>query len=149
MLYHKEDDVTITIFSCCHNISTHILTRRMTMEDAEEIPWKTFQLTSSQGGWQEINIIALRAVIISTHILTRRMTRPPVWLYLPLKYFNSHPHKEDDGAKSSTFTLFLIFQFTSSQGGWLEQFDPRIAKSYISTHILTRRMTHFVDYIIW
>ena len=55
---------------------------------------------------------------ISTHILTKRMTnryRLDVGLY---RYFNSHPHEEDD-----------------------KNIIPYAVNNDISTHILTKRMT--------
>ena len=55
-------------------ISTHILTRRMT----------------------EVEALCELLNIISTHILTRRMTTIQVSNPLQLFYFNSHPHEEDD-----------------------------------------------------
>ena len=77
---------------------------------------------------------------ISTHILTKRMTRWSNYLGA-VRYFNSHPHEEDDAppppAKASiiisthiltkrmTFlhrdgVLIILFQLTSSRRGWLQ-----------------------------
>ena len=71
---HKEDDHEQSKLKIFFIISTHILTRRMTEKDDD---------IESEAD-------------ISTHILTRRMT----WLrrmpLAALRYFNSHPHKEDD-----------------------------------------------------
>ena len=94
---HEEDDewrVTSGERIC---ISTHILTRRMTVN---------FPLSSSS------NIISTHILtrrmtfkllfvhdlppIISTHILTRRMTSFNSSTVNWLPYFNSHPHEEDD-----------------------------------------------------
>ena len=58
--------------------------------------FRTFQLTSSQGGWR------------------KRLLLPQT--YNP--YFNSHPHKEDDRTSSERITRPQEFQLTSSQGGW-------------------------------
>ena len=116
---HEEDDVKID--RCCFNssISTHILTRRMTLnggkasernnnfnshphEEDDVPPWKIctssgiFQLTSSRGGWL---LFALPG------------------------------------------NIALIFQLTSSRGGWLETTPINLDITNISTHILTRRMT--------
>ena len=55
---------------------------------------------------------------ISTHILTKRMTAVTTAALQNWRYFNSHPHEEDDEI--------------------IEQLE--ITKS-ISTHILTKRMT--------
>ena len=113
-----------TIYHCIEVISTHILTKRMTFPQVIAQEMNIFQLTSSRRGWP----------------------RPPVWLYLPLKYFNSHPHEEDDGIpllipgyrlhfnshpheEDDSFSLLLFRDFT-----------------YISTHILTKRMTTYKTY---
>ena len=128
--------------SAC-NISTHILTRRMT---------KTFHIIAYDRyisthiltrRMTDGNFTLFKIKIISTHILTRRMTNMLVALFTTLSfqltssrggwpkqyplvlcthYFNSHPHEEDDGTTLST-----------------------TEKTDISTHILTRRMTYFVE----
>ena len=121
-------------------ISTHILTRRMT-----------------------IYIFLCSDVInISTHILTRRMTCTINATKGWYRHFNSHPHEEDDGisfkefriSKISTHILTRrmttkiyihlmldIFQLTSSRGGWRITYYDCSSFISISTHILTRRMT--------
>ena len=62
---------------------------------------------------------------ISTHILTRRMTRVQKNRKLVRRYFNSHPHEEDDNVQSCL-----------------------VIDQNISTHILTRRMT-MQEVITW
>ena len=108
----------LSVIAFLITISTHILTKRMTFH---------FRVTQ----WMEnisTHILTKRMTLavfpkchawdISTHILTKRMT-PPVFLLLSCyKYFNSHPHEEDDVYKN-------IVGYASS----------------ISTHILTKRMT--------
>ena len=84
----------------CHHrsqvqISTHILTRRMTTvlrevrterDDFNSHPHKEDDEKTSKGaGIQE--------------------------------YFNSHPHKEDDREMTQQFLFLTLFQLTSSQGG--------------------------------
>ena len=105
-------------WSVPHHISTHILTKRMTVA-----------LDHNR-----------RRIDISTHILTKRMTIWPGTVLTIPGYFNSHPHEEDDlfHFKLSPFLfsisthiltkrmtewrqkLFLknIFQLTSSRRGW-------------------------------
>ena len=78
------------------NISTHILTKRMTPSGSNTLMHSSFQLTSSRRGWQKC--------------LLKSMA---------VKYFNSHPHEEDDGNPKKN----------------------RKEKRRISTHILTKRMT--------
>ena len=107
--------------------------------DDECIHSCSFQLTSSQGGWPLLSHIRTTgkffnshphkeddaefqrsafSIRFSTHILTRRMTGM-AQLQMPFLYFfNSHPHKEDDRDPNNFFQPYLIFQLTSSQGGW-------------------------------
>ena len=64
------------------------------------------------------NLRCSQASVISTHILTKRMTR-----------------------LISIIKDSLLFQLTSSRGGWPRTVHARILRRGISTHILTRRMT--------
>ena len=100
------------------NISTHILTRRMT------VSFSSFSSFSS----------------ISTHILTRRMTMVVARLTSSLLHFNSHPHKEDDINVVRSRNLYIHF---NSHPHKEDDFHQGIcnASRCISTHILTRRMT--------
>ena len=60
--------------SCSVHISTHILTKRMTISECPAPSYKP----------------------ISTHILTKRMTSKSFFFKAARTYFNSHPHEEDD-----------------------------------------------------
>ena len=115
---HKEDDIVVSYTSCKIHISTHILTRRMTVclnhrqkrRNFNSHPHKEDDRTSQKSNALSTVISthiltrrmtaqkqAVRAVIfISTHILTRRMTSYSSNLDCPGANFNSHPHKEDD-----------------------------------------------------
>ena len=114
---HKEDDIFIITVFTLTSFSTHILTRKMTMDKIREqnrlrfsthiltrrmtvlcvnvASYITFQLTSSQGGWQRRELSWRRD-----------------------KIFNSHPHKEDDQWNRERKVRHKLFQLTSSQGGW-------------------------------
>ena len=77
---------------------------------------------------------------ISTHILTRRMT----WLrrmpLAALRYFNSHPHKEDDrNGKKVAISKKYFNSHPHKEDDSIQR--RRNVEKYISTHILTRRMT--------
>ena len=79
------------------SISTHILTKRMTLYSKRNVTShsiSTHILTKRMTGNQMFGII-MRT--ISTHILTKRMTRHTQQAATIQKYFNSHPHEEDDG----------------------------------------------------
>ena len=106
-------------YTDCICISTHILTKRMT----DGIRVVTTMLN------------------ISTHILTKRMTFSSKEEKQSIRYFNSHPHEEDDLTPSLNHSHFVyfnshpheedddtsvsfnsanrIFQLTSSRRGWL------------------------------
>ena len=114
---HKEDDYYRQRTLRSRSISTHILTRRMTRLMRKTLHYWKFQLTSSQGGWRDFCN----------------------QLYSS-EYFNSHPHKEDDNtfgrqsANDDDFNSHPHKDDISLCGTFL--------RMYISTHILTRRMTY-------
>ena len=99
-------------------ISTHILTRRMTVLSTHQV----------------------NGINISTHILTRRMT----WLVPGMpRYtlnFNSHPHEEDDILSAELFVAVTYFNSHPHEEDDGNACAP-CCRRYISTHILTRRMT--------
>ena len=103
------------------DLSTHILTRRMTTVFCSCFSVKSFQLTSSQGGW--------RLMIMC--IIGR-------WT------FNSHPHKEDDilFIWSATFGYDLSTHILTRR--MTLAFWNSFLISSLSTHILTRRMTQII-----
>ena len=79
-------------------------------------------------------------VIISTHILTKRMTAVFARCWSATLYFNSHPHEEDDVLHC------VIGDIKNHFNSHPHEEDDRLKrtckeKRYISTHILTKRMT--------
>ena len=133
----------LLLFSCyCPviNISTHILTKRMTFIRISSVMHQVFQLTSSRRGWQLWSIHWNSERGISTHILTKRMTMTEkgrrTWNF----YFNSHPHEEDDDSlrllncHADISTHILTKRMTITAVFFQKTTD-------ISTHILTKRMT--------
>ena len=78
------------------SFSTHILPRRMTSPLPATGGVYVFQLTSSQGGWRYQSFHPMREGRFSTHILPRRMTSGTEETRVSVKFFNSHPPKEDD-----------------------------------------------------
>ena len=115
---HEEDDVRALSHLSDQDISTHILTKRMTNTGmsftyinafqltSSRRGWRTaenpavrkklFQLTSSRRGWHYVPVEADLVNDISTHILTKRMTVYPTATDFLEANFNSHPHEEDD-----------------------------------------------------
>ena len=103
------------------DISTHILTKRMTR----------FLNTTSC------------AYNISTHILTKRMTLTG-YQHVPDRYFNSHPHEEDDDYSLDEITNRCISTHILTKRMTLCRYYL-LSNSIISTHILTKRMTIQTD----
>ena len=85
----------------CHigtwkRISTHILTKRMTIAICSATAESLFQLTSSRRGWLSCKGISL---IRFAFQLTSSRRGWPGFIYCVVAfshYFNSHPHEEDD-----------------------------------------------------
>ena len=116
---HEEDDVAyLELDSSKFQISTHILTKRMTWCNFRANNKVIFQLTSSRRGWQERIKSVPFCFYISTHILTKRMTSHGWMCFKNVKYFNSHPHEEDDLDGSAELKTYILFQLTSSRRGW-------------------------------
>ena len=99
-------------------LSTHILTRRMTL--------------SGYAGNLDLDL--------STHILTRRMTGAGAYWDLQTNPFNSHPHKEDDMVKAEKKGRSTSFNSHPHKEDDYKATDKQKAE-ILSTHILTRRMT--------
>ena len=143
-------------------ISTHILTKRMTNE-IHTMLWEEviFQLTSSRRGWhggKKCNLCVYEFQLTSS----RRGWQLKLRNNKQIKYFNSHPHEEDDIGSCPICIATRIFQLTSSRRGWPVSLilhhahtifqltssrrgwhwpDTNTFRTGISTHILTKRMT--------
>ena len=120
---HKKNHIATTMINTVFfKISTHILTKRMTIIHSFAAPAiyiSTHILTKRMtDGFPTFCILC----VISTHILTKRMTTLQQLVRLSERYFNSHPHEEDDKNKNGD-----------------------VRKSNISTHILTKRMTYYEE----
>ena len=117
---HKKNHIATTMINTVFfKISTHILTKRMTIIHSFAAPAiyiSTHILTKRMtDGFPTFCILC----VISTHILTKRMTTLQQLVRLSERYFNSHPHEEDDP---------MLTREVAVAGD-------------ISTHILTKRMT--------
>ena len=80
---------------------------------------------------------------LSIHDLTRRSTRhssTPAGRPGP---FNSRPHKEVDIAACCCMGVYVVFQFTTSQGGRHRNFCDALHTLNLSIHDLTRRSTYY------
>ena len=166
------------------SISTHILTKRMTIRSWEVEGRYPFQLTSSRRGWLlSLHILAHLTIFQLTS--SRRGWQRKDWMWswrnifqltssrrgwrhlIQFRYtgrkfqltssrrgwhkhnkkspnplhFNSHPHEEDDNFENTGMSSTYIFQLTSSRRGWRQKSFLSDLTVYISTHILTKRMT--------
>ena len=100
------------------DISTHILTRRMTELNEARKNYGSISTHILTKRMTIFNISKLCCAVISTHILTKRMTVYHAF-WIPR----------------------CIFQLTSSRRGWLLNPYYQALGINISTHILTKRMT--------
>ena len=111
--------MTLLILPCFFLLIFQLTSSRGGWLDNSEIslPSSIFQLTSSRGGWLTLFLYLMRCLIFQ---LTSSRGGWQTTQSQPMasKNFNSHPHEEDDNAYVFYSTMF-----------------------FISTHILTRRMT--------
>ena len=109
---HKKNHIATTMINTVFfKISTHILTKRMTIIHSFAAPAiyiSTHILTKRMtDGFPTFCILC----VISTHILTKRMTTLQQLVRLSERYFNSHPHEEDD--YTSIFNILIEYYFNS------------------------------------
>ena len=123
------------------DISTHSLTRRLTICPRGMVVWRNISTHSLTRRLTAIVRAQRIAYVISTHSLTRRLTctgkcgrkrsrnfnsqphkEADVWTGDSVRhkvlYFNSQPHKEADSQLSAQINEQVAFQLTASQGGW-------------------------------
>ena len=99
---HEEADSTNRSYWCIVHISTHSLTKRLTMFCAIVNPILVFQLTASRRGWRHRNVLSAYNF-----------------------YFNSQPHEEADCSPPVHAATPFVFQLTASRRGW-QQFCTKI-----------------------
>ena len=93
---HEEDDGNEFMHYIQKIISTHILTKRMTLDyKFTVIAWNHFNSHPHEEDDRIHNELPYNHEI-STHILTKRMTTALLLLFVHFSHFNSHPHEEDD-----------------------------------------------------
>ena len=159
---HKEADGNYVKKYDLSGISTHSLTRRLTSFNCHIFYLLLFQLTASQGGWQQDLDRKSYLLQISTHSLTRRLTlwimpflsrtlfqltaSQGGWLIFAtclqflINYFNSQPHKEADLVWHRLRGIYPYFNsqpHKEADNIWIWRCYPLS----ISTHSLTRRLT--------
>ena len=146
---HEEDDVKIQFFDLAITcISTHILTKRMTVPPffyPEIFQISTHILTKRMTA---IVIPFMRGEDISTHILTKRMTGLQL-RSSRRKGFQLTSSRRGWQWKERGKVLNLQFQLTSSRRGWRISSKEACLECHISTHILTKRMTTLIDFVFF
>ena len=139
---HEEDDGRNAGFRKKYRISTHILTKRMTilrLSDLQMVCISTHILTKRMTCKRsEANF---RKQSISTHILTKRMTVSSRLCAFPFYYFNSHPHEEDDGVGYRRIIMLDDISTHILTKRMTKYLTDVMRGKIISTHILTKRMT--------
>ena len=138
---HKKNHIATTMINTVFfKISTHILTKRMTIIHSFAAPAiyiSTHILTKRMtDGFPTFCILC----VISTHILTKRMTTLQQLVRLSERYFNSHPHEEDDNLWRERYQQKEHFNSHPHEEDDLSWYSINWTLS-ISTHILTKRMT--------
>ena len=159
---HKEADGNYVKKYDLSGISTHSLTRRLTSFNCHIFYLLLFQLTASQGGWQQDLDRKSYLLQISTHSLTRRLTlwimpflsrtlfqltaSQGGWLIFAtcllflINYFNSQPHKEADLVWHRLRGIYPYFNSQPHKEADHGE-EVEVAVWEISTHSLTRRLT--------
>ena len=137
---HEEDDKICSFVQFLTVISTHILTKRMTLCKRFNVCDWIFQLTSSRRGWHSSDFIH-RCCKSFQLTSSRRGWQQRHWHYGDAgPHFNSHPHEEDDATAGHHRLRFWISTHILTKR--MTVFDKvRYCKKVISTHILTKRMT--------
>ena len=110
---HEEDDTSLYAFICSSVISTHILTKRMTI--FFKILTNSYKNFNSHPHEED--------------------DLPASWiLRSSYRHFNSHPHEEDDWIDHKAQNPAQIFQLTSSRRGWRTGGTWMQVKSYFNSH---------------
>ena len=115
------------------HISTHILTKRMTDCRTICVSKNIFQLTSSRRGWHRSRSRYSHYQNFNSHP-HEEDDRIPRHASNLLFYFNSHPHEEDDDNYDTEEMGEFIFQLTSSRRGWPCRGEIRSRWIYFNSH---------------
>ena len=155
---HEEDDGNSYRYHIHRIISTHILTKRMTLLFSIHSYTSLFQLTSSRRGWQEQKVGRTVASDFNSHpheeddgnnvhadqlrsrfqlTSSRRGWPLPYTFITELYNFNSHPHEEDDRIVSYRKGIYNKFQLTSSRRGW--RYPLHNTNSYVLFQLTSSR----------
>ena len=121
-------------------ISTHILTKRMTVRKQIQVHLKAFQLTSSRRGWRYSLWIWWMDRYFNSHPHEEDDSGWN-WIIRNCSYFNSHPHEEDDWHMEEQAMLKLYFTSHPPEEDDVASILFVFTNPNISTHILTKRMT--------
>ena len=144
------------------HISTHILTKRMTIlpfncflvkeyfnshpheedDNGEHIKYYAYNISTHILTKRMTQLLEVfkPSIVISTHILTKRMTEIAEGV-CSKGIFQLTSSRRGWRAKSPQFQLSISFQLTSSRRGWQADNREKQSSRLISTHILTKRMT--------
>ena len=129
----KRMTIQKAVHKCLRNISTHILTKRMTTVSEPVFQLLSFQLTSSRRGWRRRILCRQLGFYISTHILTKRMTGV-VSHESKIRHFNSHPHEEDDDIDFLRILCRIYFNSHPHEEDDCPDFLEYVAIRYFNSH---------------
>ena len=116
-----------SLFAIMQDISTHSLTRRLTTLIAFCNRYLTFQLTASQGGWLYVNTYRWNSFHFNSQPHKEADRFPLCVLSFP-EYFNSQPHKEAD-LNPVSIPLFMAY-FNSQPHKEADQAIPSVRQMF-------------------
>ena len=120
-------------------ISTHSLTRRLTTVYTYNYNRILFQLTASQGGWQDHKNTQHHQGDFNSQP-HKEADNVLKWIEQTFQHFNSQPHKEADGTLTVNSAAGSISTHSLTRRLTEYRHLPWVFKR-ISTHSLTRRLT--------
>ena len=136
---HEEADLRDPVFKNSLYISTHSLTKRLTILFSSFCSLLVFQLTASRRGWHissgtftadsDFNSQPHEEADITTHwwfMMQHHFNSqpheeadyPPSVSRIGASHFNSQPHEEADRLQEEMSMINLAFQLTASRRGW-------------------------------
>ena len=114
---HEEADLDILLTLTRLSISTHSLTKRLTLCSLVSTCITIISTHSLTKRLTETRRIRAAAFQISTHSLTKRLTANGIHFIRPIKHFNSQPHEEADNCCPKLSPHLTAFQLTASRRG--------------------------------
>ena len=114
---HEEADFRKNLVNGKCVISTHSLTKRLTIKGSINPTYGKISTHSLTKRLTWYSLQSLTQFIISTHSLTKRLTFSANIIQTKQNYFNSQPHEEADEYRRILADARTLFQLTASRRG--------------------------------